>query len=493
MLLSKTDVSTFRYREYRNCLQRLIRKNRQDYLLGKCKEFRQNGRKLWQLINRIIGKENNKLNTIEFLKVDNITKYNGDSIASCFNDFFSSVGENLEKQQFVSQVELKHYMKALKSSETSIFMQPTSSMEIHNLLESLPNKTSSGYDNISNILFKSLSKTIITPLEIIFNKSIEEGIFPFLHGNTLNWLKSYLSNRLIRTKCQVASSEQIDYSQYQPIKYGTPQGSCLGPLLFLIFTNDLPTQLHHCSSILFTDDTTLYKSHRNLTFLQWCIQDDMNRLMKYFRINKLTLNLSKTVCVLLQKNKQSKEITLQLDTHTIKNSPEAKFLGMTLDQNLNWSSHLNQLFLKLNRNLNLLKLSRNMMNRESKLLVYCSHLESHIQYGILLWGNGTGKEQINILKKKQNKAFQYVTNKRTALENKKELGVLNINSMIELANLKFGYKALHHLLPPITTEICMSDSRNNPLTKNHKYDTRYKRTPYLPKNASKQYIDSFLC
>ena len=209
MLLSKTDVSTFRYREYRNCLQRLIRKNRQDYLLGKCKEFRQNGRKLWQLINKIIWKENNKLNTIESLKVDNITKYDGDSITSCFNDFFSSVGENLAKQQFVSQDELKHYMKALKSSETNIFMQPTSSMEIHNLLESLPNKTSSGYDNISNILFKSLSKTIIIPLEIIFNKSIEEGIFPFLCGNTLNWFKSYLSNRLIRTKCQVASSEQI--------------------------------------------------------------------------------------------------------------------------------------------------------------------------------------------------------------------------------------------------------------------------------------------
>ena len=203
-------------------------------------------------------------------------------------------------------------------------------------------------------------------------------------GNAFNWFKSYLCNRMIRTKCHVASSEQVEYSKYQPIKYGTPQGSCLGPLLFLIFTNDLHKQLHHCSCILFADDTTLYKAHRNLIYLQWCIQDDMNRIMKYFRINKLTLNLSKTVCVLFQKNKQCKEIKLQLDTHTITNSPEAKLLGMTLNQNLNWSSHVNQLVLKLNRNLNLLKLSRNMMNKESKLLVYCSHLESHIQYGILL-------------------------------------------------------------------------------------------------------------
>ena len=83
------------------------------------------------------------------------------------------------------------------------------------------------------------------------------------------------------------------------------------------------------------------------------------------------------------KNKTSpNEIKLQLDNHIISNSPETKFLGMTLNENLSWSSHMNKLILKLNRNLNLLKLSRNMMTQESKLLVYHSHLDSHIQYGI---------------------------------------------------------------------------------------------------------------
>ena len=327
MLISKTDVSTFRYRDYRNCLQRLIRKNRQNYLLDKCKEFRQNGKKLWQLINRIIGKENNKLNTIESLKVENITKYDSDSITNSFNEFFSNVA---------SQDEIEQYMRDLKTSKSSMFLLPTTSIEILRLIETLPNKNSSGYDNISKILLKTLSRTIIVPLEIIFNKSIEEGIFPegmkkadivplykckdkqeclnyrpisllitlsklleklihkriylFLEksgqifpsqygfrtahscenavsellntiikgkdedlytislfldmlkgfdsldhgvmisklesygicGNALNWFKSYLCNRMIRTKCHVASSEQVEYSKYQPIKYGTP-------------------------------------------------------------------------------------------------------------------------------------------------------------------------------------------------------------------------------------------------------------------------------
>ena len=133
------------------------------------------------------------------------------------------------------------------------------------------------------------------------------------------------------------------------------------------------------------------------------------------------------------------------------------------------------------------------MIQESKLLVYWSHLESHIQYGILLWGNGANNTHINRIQKIQNKALQYVTNKSNALENKKELQVLDINSLIELAILKFGYKVLHNLLPSVTGKLCMFDSSNKTLSKQHNYNTRNKKTPYLPRNASKQYKNSFLC
>ena len=128
-------------------------------------------------------------------------------------------------------------------------------------------------------LFLDLFKAFdFLELEMVLRKLESYGI----HGNVL------LSERQIRTKCHISSSGQIEYSEYKPIKYGTQQRSCLGPLLFLIFTNDLRKQLHHCSSILFADDTTLYKTHRNLVYLQWCVQDDMNRIMDYFSINKLT-------------------------------------------------------------------------------------------------------------------------------------------------------------------------------------------------------------
>ena len=98
-----------------------------------------------------------------------------------------------------------------------------------------------------------------------------------------------------------------------------PQGSCLGPLIFLIFTNDLNQHLQHSSSILFADDTTLYKTHRNLNYLEWCIQDDMQTLTDWFKANKLTLNLDKTVCILFQQNGPKKELKIQIDTITIGN------------------------------------------------------------------------------------------------------------------------------------------------------------------------------
>ena len=178
MLLSNTDVSTFRYRSYRNCLQKIIRSNKQYYLHDKCKEYRQNKRKHWQLINRIIGRENNKHNTIESLKVDNLIKYDSESITNSFNEFFSTVGESLAKQQTCNSSELEEYLRSLNQYESSMFLPPTTTNEILALIKNLPNKRSSGYDNISNLLLKSLSANITVPLDIIFNKSIEEGVFP---------------------------------------------------------------------------------------------------------------------------------------------------------------------------------------------------------------------------------------------------------------------------------------------------------------------------
>ena len=161
-------------------------------------------------------------------------------------------------------------------------------------------------------MFLDLSKAFDT-LEhtVLLNKLDKYGI----RGVALDWFKDYLTNKKVRTKCNIASTGKVEYSDYRELNYGTPQGSCLGPLIFIIFTNDIHKQLHHSRSLLFADDTTVYKSHRNLQYLTWCIEDDMRRIITWFRINKLTLNLEKTVCLLFQKQGQEKEICIQYSRH----------------------------------------------------------------------------------------------------------------------------------------------------------------------------------
>ena len=339
-------------------------------------------------------------------------------------------------------------------------------------------------------LFLDLSKAFDS-LEhsVLLNKLSRYGV----RGKTNDWFASYLQNRKMRVKCNIASTGNLEYSQYQTVNYGIPQGSCLGPLIFIIFTNDLNTQLMNTASLLFADDTTIYMSHRHLKYLKWCVEEDMKRLITWFKANKLTLNLGKTACVLFQRNGQRQTITLDLDNIQIINSKDVKFLGLWLDEDLTWCTHVQKLILKLTRNLNLLKYSKKMMPKETKKLVYHTHIGSHIQYGLVLWGNGASNEQIQKLQKLQDQCMYYISGdkiKNTSVN--KDLKILRISDLIKMANLKFGYKFLHNLLPKKVHECCKCDSKNKCLMPNHTYDTRSKQIPNLPVNMNKKYHKSYL-
>ena len=149
-------------------------------------------------------------------------------------------------------------------------------------------------------LFIGLSKAFDTiDHEILYKKLERYGI----HGVALSWFKSYLSNRQIRAKCHCTSSSEISYSKLYDINIGMPQGSCLGPQIFLIFCNDLYLHLELCNGILFVDDTTIYKSHKNLRYLTWAIKNDLEILTYWFKANHLSINSKKIVGILFTNKK----------------------------------------------------------------------------------------------------------------------------------------------------------------------------------------------
>ena len=132
--------------------------------------------------------------------------------------------------------------------------------------------------------------------------------------------------------------------------FGTPQGSFLGPLLLLIFCNDLYHHLELTNCILFADNTTIYNSHKDIRYLKWTIEHDLAILNDWFKANKLTLNTSMTVSILF-KAKPLKHVPLELkiDSNSIRFMDNVKFLGVWIDQNLTWKVHTSKLILKIQK------------------------------------------------------------------------------------------------------------------------------------------------
>ena len=109
-----------------------------------------------------------------------------------------------------------------------------------------------------------------------------------IRGQSLNWFKSYLHQR----QQYVTIHEQT--SQYKHIKYGVPQGSILGPLLFIIYINDLENSSKTLHKVIFADDTNLFLSHKNKSELQELLNKELHNVDHWFKANKLSLNISKT-------------------------------------------------------------------------------------------------------------------------------------------------------------------------------------------------------
>ena len=169
--------------------------------------------------------------------------------------------------------------------------------------------------------------------DMLINKLYIYGI----RGIALKLIKSYLSDRL-----QFVRYNNTD-SYYNYIKCGVPQGSVLGPLLFILYINDLPNISDTFKSVLFADDTTLIFSNTSILELKNNIQFNINKLYDWLNVNKLSLNISKTNVLLFNIRNKNRNINMDLNINNIKvkQVSEIQFLGVIIDCKLNWKLQLN--------------------------------------------------------------------------------------------------------------------------------------------------------
>ena len=151
----------------------------------------------------------------------------------------------------------------------------------------------------------------------------------------LKWFDSYLTNRL-----QYVTYNNIK-SDKERVKCGVPQGSILGPLLFLLYINDLTTVSTTSLSVLFADDTNIFMSGKNLPSTAMALNEQITAIYEWLYCNKLSLNVLKTHYIIFtQRNKKVNYISLYINNVSIERVYVTKFLGVQIDSQLNWKNHI---------------------------------------------------------------------------------------------------------------------------------------------------------
>ena len=231
---------------------------------------------------------------------------------------------------------------------------------------------------------------------ILLQKLYHYGI----RGLMYNWIKNYLFNRKQFTCVNDVSSHTGN------IICGVPQGSVLGPLLFLVYVNDIANAVPGSDLGLFADDTNLFISDSDINSLQQTANIYLKQMEAWFIANKLSLNIDKTCYSIFSKGSpQRTNITLCIDNKLIARVPMYKYLGVIIDEFLKWDEHIDYVYKKLLKFIGIFYKLRNIIPHRCMSSLYFSFVYPHLLYGIEVFGNAS-KSSLDKLCKLNNKLIR---------------------------------------------------------------------------------------
>ena len=363
--------------------------------------------------------------------------------------FMSRLFEKLIFNQFYE------YLDANKS----LYEHQSGFRLLHSVATALLASTNDWYLNIdkgkyTGLIFIDLKKAFDTvDHKILLKKLKMYGVTGLEH----DWLTSYLDNR--KQFCRVDGTS----SGVRGINCGVPQGSCLGPLLFLIYINDLPFSLQKCHVSMYADDTAISLSSKSIDDLQNDLNLDLLNLQDWLHANKLSLNVVKTQSLIIGSGPSIRMIENQPDAppsfsigdQDIEMITNTRYLGVQIDSKLNWGKHIDTIKTKANRALGLIKYSKKYLPSDILNKMYRGIVEPHLSYCCSVWGC-CSESKLDVLQKIQNRAARIVTSSpydASAAPIIQNLGWPTISDLIRKETATLTYKSLNSLAPDYLSKL----------------------------------------
>ena len=275
--------------------------------------------------------------------------------------------------------------------------------------------------------------------QILISKVEHYGI----RGTPLNWFKSYLGNR------QQCTDIEGTLSSMSVIKCGVPQGSILGPFLFLIYINDIVNSSSILKFTLFADDTTIFFSSKPSPALQGTFNTELNNVNNWLNCNKLSLNIDKSCYLKFSLLPPSSNITLKMANKPLLKKRVTKYLGVLIDDKLLWKDHIQHINLKIRKGIGMLGKLKEIVTKSTLRTIYFSFVFPYLDYNLLNWSSAY-PTNLNCLKISNKKDVRTILSKKGrdhAAPLFKELDILPLDEMIKLKRGTFMWKLDRYLLP----------------------------------------------
>jgi len=267
---------------------------------------------------------------------------------------------------------------------------------LNNLYESLDLK------KLSMAVFLDLSKAFDTVSHDILIDKLE---YLGIRGLPLEWFRSYLRDR--KQYVSICGS----HSTLCNVDCGVPQGSVLGPTLFLVYINDMSKCSNVLNFIHFADDTTVFCSGECIDDVTSSINTELEKIVTWLNTNRLSLNLKKTSYMLFTDRTLTHSPSVKIAGVDIDCVNQANFLGITIDNNLTFKSHVDSISKKISKSIGMINRISNIVPPIAKKKIYFSLVYSRVSYGILAWGRSslfnTGRMERHLKRARRAVAYPY--------------------------------------------------------------------------------------